>query len=44
VQEHRSTEWFWLGLSLVDKILKIYKWSIKIESEYWKWTKVLIKF
>ncbi|MCP4523742.1 MAG: HAMP domain-containing histidine kinase [Candidatus Gracilibacteria bacterium] len=44
VQEQRSAEGFGLGLSLVDKILKIYNWTIKVDSEYGKGTKIIVKF
>lgn len=39
----RNTEWFWIGLSLVEKIARIYKWKIKIKSEEWKGTSFIVK-
>ena len=40
----RNSEWFWIGLSLVKKIAKIYKWKIRVVSEKTKWTTFMIKF
>lgn len=40
----KSVEWFWVWLFLVKRIIKLYNWDIKIESEVWKWTKFIIKF
>lgn len=38
VKKHRDSEWFWLWLSIVDKIVKINNWKLKVKSEEWKWT------
>lgn len=43
-EEARDNEWFWIWLALVSKIAKIYKWKIKVQSEYKKWTKFIINF
>lgn len=44
VGKHRNREWFGLGLSIVEKIAKIYSWKINIESIEWIWTKIKINF
>lgn len=40
----RNSEGFWIGLSLVQKIAKIYKWKIKVESQKGKGTTFKIQF
>lgn len=37
-----GVEWFWIGLSLVSRIVENYGWKIEIESELWKGTKFMI--
>jgi len=32
----RSSEWFWIGLSLVKKISDAYGWKVSVKSEVWK--------
>lgn len=39
----RSSDWFWIWLSLVKKIADIYSWKIRVESEKDKWTSFIIK-
>jgi len=38
----RNSEWFWIWLSLVERIAKIYKWNIKVNSLKWDWTQFTI--
>jgi signal transduction histidine kinase len=40
----RNTEGFGIGLSLVKKIVDMYKWDIEVESEKDQWSKFRIKF
>ncbi len=40
----RTSEWFWIWLSLVEKIANIYDWEIEVSSKIWNWTKFFIKF
>ena len=40
----RTSEWFWIWLSLVEKIANIYDWEIDVSSKIWNWTKFFIKF
>ncbi len=44
IGKHRDREWFGLGLSIVEKIAKIYSRKINIESIEWIWTKIKINF
>jgi signal transduction histidine kinase len=44
VEGVRNSEGFWIGLSLVKKILDIYKWKINVKSIKDKWTTFEIKF
>lgn len=43
VDNSRNSEWFWIWLSIVKKILDIYWWSINIKSDIDKWTSFFIK-
>lgn len=43
-EEARNWDWFWIWLSLVKKIIDLYKWEISIESEKDKGTIVKIEF
>jgi signal transduction histidine kinase len=43
-KNHRDSKGFGLGLSLVEKIIKINSWKIEIKSEVWKTTEIKIKF
>jgi signal transduction histidine kinase len=36
--------WFWLGLSIVKRIVEENNWEIKINSEIWIWTEFIIFF
>ena len=40
----RNKEGFGIGLALVAKISKMYKWKIKVDSQVWKSTKFTINF
>lgn len=40
----RSTKWFWIWLSLVEKICNINDWKIGIKSKVWEWTIFTINF
>ncbi len=40
----RSSDSFWIWLSLVRKIVRIYNWKIEVQSKVWKWTKFIITF
>lgn len=40
----RTSEWFWIWLSLVEKIANIYDWEIEVSSKISNWTKFFIKF
>ncbi len=37
-------EWFWVWLFIIKRIIDLYKWSIKVESETWKGTQFTITF
>lgn len=39
----RSSEWFWIGLSLVQKIADIYGWKIKVKSKTSQGSSFIIK-
>jgi signal transduction histidine kinase len=36
--------WFWLGLSIVKRIVEENNWEIKVNSEIWIWTEFIIFF
>ena len=40
----RGSDGFWIWLSLVRKITRIYHWKIEVQSKQWKWTKFIITF
>lgn len=42
--EARANTWFWIWLSLVKKIITIYNFDIKLDSETEKWTRIEIFF
>ena len=44
LKNHSNIEWFWLGLSMVEKICKIYGWKISVESLEGVGTKVRVDF
>ena len=39
----KNIEWFWVWLFLVKRLSDLYNWKIKVESEFWKWAKFLVK-
>ncbi len=41
---NRNTEGYGIGLSLVRKIVNLYKWNIKVHSTKWEWTKIQVSF
>lgn len=43
-ENYTKTEWCWLGLALVKKIIDINNWKIYIDSEKEKFTKITINF
>ncbi len=34
--------WIWVGLSIIDKIVKALSWELEINSEEWKWFEIKI--
>lgn len=44
IKNQKNKEWFWLWLSLVEKIVNVYNWQIKVESEEGVGTKIILKF
>lgn len=34
--------WLWIGLSIIDKIVKLHNWELKINSELKKWFEIII--
>ncbi len=43
-QENNESEWFWIGLYLVKRLLDIYEWKIEVFSEKWKGSEFKIYF
>lgn len=41
-KKSRSSDWHWIWLSLVKKILDIFKWKIKVKSELWKGSEFIV--
>ena len=41
---NKNIEWFWIWLFLVKRLLDLYNWKIKVESDFWKWSKFIVKF
>lgn len=39
-----NKEWFWVGLSLVQRISEMYEWTIELKSEEWTWTEFRFNF
>ena len=39
-----NTQWFWIWLFLVKRLVLLYWWHIWVESSIWKWTKFTINF
>lgn len=40
----RNNDWFWIGLSMVQKIANIYNWKISINTEEWKGSEFILNF
>jgi len=40
----KNIEWFWVWLFLVKRLVELYSWKIKVESEFGEWTKFIIYF
>lgn len=38
----KKVPWFWVWLFLVKRIIKIYWWTIELQSKQWVWTKFII--
>jgi signal transduction histidine kinase len=43
-REDINQEWFWVGLFIVSRIVKLFKWKIEVESQKDKGSKFIIKF
>ena len=43
-RKDNKIQWFWIGLFLVKRLVNLYGWEMKVESENNIWTKFRIKF
>ncbi len=43
-RKDKNIEWFWVGLFLVKRLLNVYNWKIKVESEIRKGAKFIVFF
>lgn len=44
VDTSRNSNWHWIWLSLVKKIIDIYNWNIRIKSKYGEWSEFIVEF